>query len=291
MMEWNDLRLVLELARAGSLSGAARVLGVNHGTVSRQLARLEARSGRRFFERLPDGVRPTVEGAAVATRAEAMEAEALALDLELAARAEDGGVLRVTVPPLVADRAFAEDIALWRAEHPRVELHILGDNRILDLHRREADVALRVSHAPADSLWGRKITEQRAGIYASPEFINRYRAALAGEGALPVVGFSAWPQPVAQSIRERFPNAALAVLCDDMMAADSLVRQGVGLTRMPCFMEADGLVRVPGTPLYPYMPIWALTHPDLRAAPLVSGFLRLIARRFSDRASHYLGQE
>ncbi|QDC10184.1 LysR family transcriptional regulator [Oceanicola sp. D3] len=289
MLEWNDLRLVLELARAGSLSGAARVLGVNHGTVSRQLARLEARAGRRFFERLPDGVQPTPEGAATAARAEVMEAEAIALDLELAARAEKGGVLRVTVPPLVADARFAEDIALWRAENPLVELHILGDNRILDLHRREADVAIRVSHAPAESLWGRKIADQRAGLYASPGFITGYRAALTGEGPLPVVGFTAWKEPVARSIRARFPNAVLATLCDDMMAAVSLVKQGIGLTRMPCFMEGEGLVRVPGTPLEPYMPIWALTHPELRHAPLVAGFLRYIARRFSDRAAHYAG--
>ncbi|MFY0632447.1 MAG: LysR family transcriptional regulator [Vannielia sp.] len=291
MMEWNDLRLVLELARAGSLSGAARVLGVNHGTVSRQLARLEARAGRRFFERLPEGVRPTGEGEAVAARAEAMEAEAIALDLELAARAEKGGVLRVTVPPLVADAAFAEDIALWQADNPLVELHILGDNRILDLHRREADVAIRVSHAPAESLWGRKITDQRAGLYASKGFTTRYQAALAGAGPLPVVGFTAWEAPVAPSIRARFPNATLAALCDDMMAAVSLVKQGIGLTRMPCFMEGPGLVRVPGTGLSPYMPIWALTHPELRHAPLVAGFLRFIAGRFSGRRGHYMGQE
>ncbi|MBY6153195.1 LysR family transcriptional regulator [Vannielia litorea] len=291
MLEWNDLRLVLELARAGSLSGAARVLGVNHGTVSRQLARLEARSGTRFFERLPEGVRPTVEGATVATRAEAMEAEAIALDLELAARTGEGGVLRVTIPPLLADARFAEDIALWQAEHPAVELHILGDNRILDLHRREADVAIRVSHAPAESLWGRKITDQRAGLYASEGFLNRYRAALEGEGALPVVGFTAWEAPVAKSIRARFANATLAALCDDMVAAESLVRQGIGLTRMPCFMGGRGLLRVPGTPLVPYMPIWALTHPDLRNAPLVAGFLRFIAGRFSGRSAHYLGSD
>lgn len=291
MIDWNDMRLVLELARAGSLSGAARRLGVNHGTVSRQLARLEARAGRRLFDRLPEGVRPTAEGATVATRAEAMEAEAIALDLELAARRGEGGVLRVTIPPLMADARFAEDIALWRAEHPAVELHILGDNRILDLHRREADVAIRVSHAPAESLWGRKITDQRAGLYASEGFLNRYQAALAGEGALPVVGFTAWEEPVARSIRSRFPNAALSALCDDMIAAASLVRQGLGLTRMPCFLGETGLVRVPGTPLVPYMPVWALTHPDLRNAPRVAGFLRFIARRFSGRSAHYLGAD
>ncbi len=294
MRDWNDLRLILELARARSLAGAARALEVNHATVSRQLARLEARVGHRYFDRVPTGLRPTPEGEVAAARAEAMEVEAIALDLELAARAgEDRGVLRVTVPPLLADRAFAEDIAIWRAAHPRAELMILGDNRILNLHRREADIAIRIQNDPSETLWGRKITDQRAGLFATAEFVARHGAALSGQGGVPIIAFTAWDRPIAPAILAEVPNAQVAATCDDMLAAVSLVAAGIGFTRMPCFVSraVPGLVRLPGTGLSAYPPVWVLTHPDLRRAPLVAGFLRLVAGRYSGRAAHYLGAE
>ncbi|WP_068110292.1 LysR family transcriptional regulator [Tropicimonas marinistellae] len=293
MLDWNDLRLILEIARAGSLSGAARKMGVNHATVSRQLQRLETSSARRFFERMPDGMIPTADGEVAVARAETMEAEVLALDLDLTARAPGSGVLRVTVPPLMADAAFARDIALWRDTHPNVDLHLLGDNRILDLHRREADVAIRIQRHPSESLWGRKVANQRAGYYATPAFVERHAAALAGDGPLPLVGFTAWDRPIAPSILERFPNTVLAALCDDMIAARSLVREGIAFTRMPHFIGGTdpALVRLPGTEMSSYAPIWVLTHPDLRRAPLVAGFLRFIAERFSGRAAYYAGPD
>ena len=154
MRDWDSLRYVLAIARDGGLSGAARALGVNHATVSRQLARAEEAAGTVLFTRLPTGLQPTEAGERAIVRAAAIEAEIMALDLELASTDDAWtGSLTVTVPPLVAATGFADDLAAYRAVYPRVDLTVLGTNEPLNLHRREADIAIRVSNAPPESLW------------------------------------------------------------------------------------------------------------------------------------------
>jgi len=287
------LRYVLAIYREGGISGAARVLDVTHATVSRQLARAEAALGAALFIRLATGVEPTQAGREVAARAEAIEAEMLALDLALAAR-EQTERLRVTIPPLMVDRFFAEDIALFRKENPQVFIEVRGDNRLLDLHRREADVALRIAHEPTESLWGRIIARQRNGWFASPVFCEEHRAVLNGEvaGPLPVITFSRWPSPVPKDLLTQVPLAEPVIECDDMAAALPLMRAGLGMSRAPWVIgNADpGLVHLPQLPLRNYAPIWVLTHPDLRRNALVRKFMGFVAGRYEARATEYLGE-
>ena len=292
MRDWDMLRYVLAIAREGGLSGAARALGVNHATVSRQLDRAEASAATRLFDRRATGLVPTEAGKVATERAAAIEAEFLALDLALTARDERAtGKLTVSLPPLLAASGIAEDIATFCAAYPGVELTVLGDNAIHDIHRRETDVAIRVSRDPSESLWGRIVSQQRAGWFASPEFLDRHGTALASQSDVPIVSFSAWPEPVPNAVRSAIPQARIAVTSDDMISAVALCEAGLGMVRMPLFLgqRLTGVVQVPGMPLIDYMPIWCLTHPDLRRVPRISEFMRIVGEGFAARRTLYTG--
>lgn len=292
MRDWDSLRYVLAIAREGGLSGAARALGVNHATVSRQLSRAEEATGIHLFTRLPTGLRPTAAGDQAIARAAAMEAEVLALDLAFASADHTStGALTVTVPPLVAASGLADDIAAFRSVYPRVDLTVLGSNEPLNLHRREADVAVRVSREPPESLWGRIVTQQKAGWYATASFLERHP--VPGDGPVPVISFSSWGEPLPKSLLTHVPGATVAVASDDMISAVALVKSGIGMARMPHFLGASDpdLIQVPRLPLVDYMPIWVLTHPDMRRVPRVAAFMRFVADGFASRRRLYEGED
>ncbi|NIY79045.1 MAG: LysR family transcriptional regulator [Rhodobacteraceae bacterium] len=295
MTDWDSLRYILAVAREGGLSGAARVLGVNHATVSRQLAKAEDAAGVRFFTRLASGLQPTEAGQVAISHAEEVEARMVALDMALAARDEtEEGELKVTIPPLMAEDNFAEDIKEFKALHPGIDVHLLGATEVLNLHRREADVAIRVTQAPEESLWGRMVTPQRAGWFASPEFVERYKDVFERrdmDTALPYIGFSAWFASTPAGLFSELPPVRVAIKTDDMVSAMSLARQGMGMVRTSHLLGSSDpkLVRVPGVPLSDHTPIWVLTHPDLRHVPRVTEFMRFIANRITARRALYMG--
>ncbi len=293
MDDWDSLRFVLAAGREQSLSAAARLLGVNHATVSRQIARYEGKLGQPLFLRLPDGLAVTETGRAVMAHAARVEEEVLSLDLALKAAQHHAEHLIITAPPLLVDHHFAQDIETFRARHPNVTLEILGENRVLNLHRREADVALRISHDPAESLWGRVIARQQSGWFASAAFRKTYAKVLSGEdhGVLPFISFKTWTWASPQDLITRYPEARAVLECDDLQAALSFMRSGMAVSRTPWFIgHADAqLEHVPELPLRNYAPIWVLTHPDLRENALVRSFMTFIAGRFSARDECYSG--
>ena len=135
--------------------------------------------------------------------------------------------------------------------------------------------------------------DQKRGIYASKGFVATYQQQLeTGQGAVPVIGFSHWSEPILRDIRQRFPNAKRATTCDDHFVAQTLVRAGHGMTRLPCYIgESDPeMMRVPGSELTEYAPIWVLIHPDARANQRIAAFVSFIARRFRQRQALFLGQ-
>ena len=230
MTDWDSLRYILAVAREGGLSGAARVLGVNHATVSRQLAKAEDTAGVRFFTRLASGLQPTEAGQVAIAHAEEVEARMVALDMALAARDEtEEGELKVTIPPLLADNHFAQDLKTFKELHPAIDLQIVGATEVLNLHRREADVAIRVTQSPEESLWGRMMSSQRAGWFAAPSFIEQYKDVIEGrdtETHLPYIAFLAWAQTNPTALFADLPSCRVAMRTDDMITAMALARQG-----------------------------------------------------------------
>src|SRR6516165_7434252 len=145
-MNWDDLRHLLAIARAGTLSGAARRLAVNQTTVARRLAALEAALGVRRFDRAEGRLHPTKAGEIALARAAEVEQEieALAQGVTGADR-EPAGLVRVTTVPILANHLLVPAVPALSARHPRIRLELIADSRNLSLTRREADLALRLS--------------------------------------------------------------------------------------------------------------------------------------------------
>lgn len=286
MSGWGDLEAVLMTVRHGGLSPAARVLGVSHVTVARRIAQAEERLGALLFNRLPQGYVATAAGRSAARTAEAMEAAAAELDLAIAGRDSTlAGDLVLTAPPVLVAPVLADLLAGFAARHPQIRLKLLATNDTLNLHRREADIAIRVSRSPAETLWGVQATEQRAGFYISARsFAER------GPTGVAWVGFSHWPG-VPEAVSQVYGAVAEAVVFDDMVAVLGAVQAGLGAARMPCCIGdgTPGLIRLPETPLEDYAPIWLLAHREMRNVPRLQAFMAFAAAELRARRGLFCG--
>ena len=193
MKDWNDLRLVLAVQRAGALTAAARAIGVDHSTAFRRLKTLEERVGVRLFERLPGGTyEPTEAGARMAAAAERMEDEALALDRAIAGvDHRPAGRLRVTCSETLAHARLTGHLAGFRRAYPGILVELVIENRVLSLTRREADVAIRPTRPREGDLWGRKLAGVAWAVYGAPEVVAELGALGGVEdfGRCPVIGW------------------------------------------------------------------------------------------------------
>lgn len=296
MDNWDDLRLALAIHRAGSVSGAAKQLNLNHATVSRRLASAEERIGTRLFERIGTGMRPTAAGKKLIESASRLEKDIDALDITIAANDKRlEGPLRITAPQLIIEAMLAEIIRDFSEVYPRVEMSLNASNDIVNLHRREADVAIRISNEPAPSLFGPVATSQKAGFFASRDYLAKLDThSPTPEAHTPgYVAFHWWGTDVPKPLAEIHPTARVALVVDDMIAAVAAVRNGIGIGRMPCFVANmhDDLVPVPGCPFEPYLDIWVLTHPELKRVERVRKFMQFAAERIRARKNYFVSWE
>ncbi|WP_415402566.1 LysR family transcriptional regulator [Tateyamaria sp. SN3-11] len=288
-MDWGDLRFVLETVRHGGLSGAARALGVNHATVARRIAAAEAALGTPLFDRRPTGYVPTQAGTDAAHTAETFESHGATLTRAIAARdATINGPLTVTAPPLLIQCAIAPVLGAFAQAYPEVELTVLGANAPLNLAHREADVAIRISDTPDPDLVGRQVAEQRSTVYASKAYLERLDAD--PDKRLDWLRFLHWEAPNS-AVMQAYPNLRIAMHMDDMAGMLGAVRAGLGATRMPCFLgDSDpDLARLPGIPLFPYPPVWVLTHADMRAVPRIAAFTSFVSGALRAKRADFAG--
>jgi DNA-binding transcriptional LysR family regulator len=295
MMDWDDLRFVLAVQRGGGVSGAARALNVNHSTVSRRISALEKRIGVRLFDRLPSGYAPTEAGQEAVAAAQDMELTVLALDRTVAARDNrPSGTVTVTAPLMIIMGPFMDALVGFRQRHPQIDVQIRATNDLLSLERRESDVAIRASDAPDESLFGLRVTEQRAAAYASPDYLARHREALAerpAEAELEWLGHLDQTAPPTQ-VTAVYPRTRLALPTNDKLAALAAAKAGLGICRLPCFWgdRDPGLRRVPGLPLARYPDKWLLTHPDLASVERIRLFMRFATEAIRPLRPLFMGE-
>jgi len=265
-LPWDDLRHVLAIARAGSLSGAARALGVNHSTVFRRLQALERRLEARLFERQRTGYAETAAGADILAAAERVEAEVAALERRLAGRDQRlSGTVRLTAPDDIAEHLLMTPLARFRAAYPDLNLELVLDNRMLSLTRRESDLAVRPTLNPPEDLLGRRIGPIATAIYAAPT-PSGVRPPYRGPAQETWVGWDEGlgPPGVAAWMRRHVPAAAVKYRANSLLNQFAAVRAGIGVGALPCFLGDRGLARL--APPEPDMAseLWLLSHRDLR---------------------------
>lgn len=285
---WDDLRTVLAVVRHGSLAGAGAALGVNYTTVARRIHRLELALGAPLFERLPEGYRPTEAAQLVAERAAAMEVQHDTLLRRLQGRDQSlRGLLVITAPQLLIGPYLAPVIAQFQAQNLEVDLSIRATNNLLDLNRREADLAIRVSRDPGDSLTGLRLCAQDNASFASPELAARIAAD--PSACIDWLVYEQTPNVPKLSL-EKYPNARVALMFDDMIAMLGAAIAGLGVVRMPMFLGRanKGLVQVPMLPPQPYMDIWLVGHPDVWSSAKVAAFRAILVPHFRARRAAFV---
>ena len=282
MDDWNDLRLVLAVARAGSLTGAAEVLRVNHSTAFRRLGSLEQRLGVRLFERLPGGTYlATAAGERAAAAAERIETEAAALGRDIAGQdVRLTGRLRVTSSETLAFRLLTPAIRRFRDAHPGITVELVIDNRVLSLSRREADIALRVMRPTEGDLHGRKLADIAWTVYAPREMGASGEDSLGALSHLPVIGWEDGVRGInaAEWLDRHVPDTQIVYRTNSVVNQLVAAKAGLGAAVLPCYLgdpEAD-LVRLFDPVRELARELWIVTHADLRRTARVRAFLDIV---------------
>jgi DNA-binding transcriptional LysR family regulator len=274
-LAWDDIRHFLAVARGGSLSAAARQLGVEHSTVARRIAALEGRIGVRLFDRLPRSWALTDEGQALVGAAERLEDEALAFNRAAMAATATQGKVRVSAPPVFASHFLVPQLAARAAHWPGIVLEVIGETRSVNLHRREADVALRLMRPSEPGLAARKLGAMTMRLYAAPAWLAR------PQSTWQFVGYG---EPLSEVPQQRLlariaGERPFVLLTNDLAALHRACRAGLGLAMLPSFHARDdsALVEVPREEDPVLREIWSVIHPDVRRSPRVRLMADLIA--------------
>ncbi|WP_352144731.1 LysR family transcriptional regulator [Gluconobacter cerinus] len=287
MIDWDDVRYFLAVARGGSVRSAASRLKVNHSTVLRRIAQLEERLGAQIFEKLPAGYRLTLAGREIIEFAAQMEASSHQLETRVLGRDQTvRGLLRVTLPPFLATHLLMPDLAEFSRRHPDIEMNVVPTGAVANLTNRDADVAIRIvlnrDTLPLN-LHGMIGPVVSSGIYMSRDLLVAWRSdrppsirwIVANTEGQP--GWAREGEVRTTGALFRTPDAETQIVA---------VQQGIGMTKLPCFVgDVDpSLVRVPNTELYGHGTLWLLTQGETRKTKRVRLFTEFISRRLAAHA-------
>jgi DNA-binding transcriptional LysR family regulator len=294
-VHWDDVRVLLAFFRAKNQDEAARTLGVDRSTIGRRLAALEKSLGTRLVVRTPDGVRPTDAANRLRAHAERMETEATELKHAATAREERiSGVVRVATTEALGTQLIARGLLRLCAEHPELEVEILAANRVFDLARGEADVALRVSPVRGASLRVRCIARHPIGLFASSSYAKargapRAPSALRGHHVLiPSGELSRLPE---SRWLTSCPGVKVALRSNSMPVLVAAAREGRGVVPLGLGwgdQEAD-LERLFVLDTLPKRAVWLVTRSDGVTRPaikVVSGWIAMLFGPASRGSEH-----
>lgn len=277
-VHWDDLKTVMHLVREGSLANAADTLGISYTTVARRVKRAEDDLGLPLFERLADGYHATDAGQEVARKAAAMETQENDLMRGLAGASQSlSGVLTVTAPQLVCTTLLAPVFEEFIETYPEVDLHIRASIALLDLNRREADVAIRISDDPGDSLIGRRLLSQRNAVYGTQTWADQI--AQDPKKLIEWIVLEQF-QDLSGEVCADFPNHRARMVTDDMMTMIKAACAGMGVVRMPTVLaeQYDCLKPIAQIAQRDIPDMWMVAHRDVWSSARVSAFRAILVK-------------
>jgi DNA-binding transcriptional LysR family regulator len=284
-LDWNQLKAFLETAETGSLSAAARKLGLTQPTLSRQVAAIEQRMGVTLFERVGKAMALTPTGLDLLEHARAMGAAAEALRLAATGRSQAvGGVVSISATDAVAAHLLPPLVRQLREKEPGIAIEVISSNALSDLLRREADIAIRHVKPEQPDLIARFIRQAAANFYASEAWVKVHGHPRRAEEAahLPFVGSDRSGQFLAYLRQHGLPVSEenFSCYCDHSVAHWALVRQGMGIGAMMDEIARDtpGIVRVLDDVPPVRFPIWLVTHRELRTSQRIRVVFEALAQ-------------
>ncbi len=278
-MDWDDIRYFLALARTGSLSGAARVLGVTHVTVSRRIARLESERKVKLFDRRQKGFQLSTAGERLLAEGEAVENSCLQFERKIRGQSDVlAGPLTLSIPEVTL-LDLSAPIAEFMRAYPDIELTVLATSEQLNLNQLQADVLIRMTDHPPELLLGRRLADIPLYVYGTKDYVAEINGDI--ENAHWVV----WQAVFGKSDGDKYfrglvpnPQIALRTNCNAQLLA--MVRKGglLGLMTEPAARAYPELRAVSTTPIVT-TGLWLLTHSDLRDSARVRCFMQFMVER------------
>jgi DNA-binding transcriptional LysR family regulator len=282
-VSWDEFRLVKAIAETGSLAGAGDVLALNHSTVFRRLNTLEHDLGSRLFERARTGYVPTPAGEEMVALAARMFDDITEFERKVAGRdVKPSGELRVTTNDSLVAHLTTPMFGAFCKQYPEIKLDIVVDNRALNLTRRDADVAIRATSEPPETLVGRRIASIAWSVYGSKDTkiaqtndpSDLATQTWIGFGdAIGNIGPARWMSRAVHSSKVFYK-------LNTVLGLSQAIEAGLGVGFVPCFIgdKAPGLTRLLQTPMVFDASLWVLTHPDLKNSARVRAFIDFMSR-------------
>ena len=269
---WDELRTFVEVARDGSLSGAARRLGLTQPTVGRHIDALEAALASTLFTRSPRGLAPTPAALALAPHGEAMAAAAAALSRTASGEAAaDRGIVRVTASEVVGCEVLPPILAAFHAEHSGITVELALTNRNEDLSRRDADIAVRMVRPTQRGLLARRIGASRVALYAHRDYLARFGEprSLADLKNHCLIGFDRDNRSFrsAGEFARRQTREDFGFRCDSDLAQLAALRAGVGVggCQENIARRTPELLAVLPNAIQYALEVWLVMHQDLKS--------------------------
>lgn len=285
-MDWRLLKVFLAIADTGSLSGASKMLGVNHSTIFRQLQALESGIGVKLLEKIDNKYVLTMMGEDVLREGRKISDIFELIDRRIAgANLRPKGTVKITAPYNIVNRYLPEMLQGFSKDYPAITIDLQSSNLDLNLNNRQADIAIRATPAPAEHLVGRKLCQIPWGVYGSSSYTDTYgmpkvlgdleqHRLIGGSGAmLNLPGFD-W-------VKNHYPNA-ITMTCDELTAMSYFAEHGHGLAFLPLDQARKGIIKLFDFPPGKTSNLWLLTHADLRNVERI----RLVTHHLAERFTH-----
>lgn len=287
-MQWDDARIFLAVAREGSFSNAAKRLGVQHSTVSRRIRALEQQIASPLVERKASGYVLTEAGEELKETALRIEKELLSFEGAVGGQSDDAsGELRITAIANMASTVLMPYFARFSAAHPSIELNIQVTNNSVRLSEREADVAIRQTNKPGETLIGTRLTTVASAVYGARAYCADVKA---GKVAEKWVGVDCCDYHRTWT-KQAWPQAEHEFYVDETSLTLAALKQGLGVGFLPCFLgdSEPELTRFREPEVRHELGLWLLYHRDLRNTKRVTLFREHLQREIKQAVSLFEG--
>lgn len=277
-MDWDDLRFVLAVSKAGSLARAAHTLHVDHTTVGRRVAAAERALGVSLFTRTTTGLVPTADAERLLASMHGVEQAVLTVERGAQRDLLEGNI-RVTSPETFGVSYIAPRLAAFAQEHPGLTVELVPAGEVLDLGRRQAEIAVRMFRSKREGLRVRRVGSVSYGLYASRTYLGRHP--LKSKDALhehAILGAPSARDVESVWLRKLNARARPSFVSTFSLALLAAARASAGIAVLPRYLgDVDDTLRHIAMPDEPAEPVWLTVHEDLKATPRVRTLLDFLA--------------
>lgn len=288
-MNWDDLKIILAISRCCTISGAASQLNVQHSTVSRRIKAFEKQLGTNLIRRNKGSYELTKAGIKFRDAALKVEKEIISAEGALLSKNDPlKGTLRITTISSLASTILMPMFSAFSKAHPQIDLHIMVSNSTASLANREADVAIRLSNAPPESLIGKHVVTVSSTVYGSSDYLEKHNKNKDDVKWLGVTccGFhKKWT-------KESCDITTHQLNIDDALLTTAALREGLGVSYLPCCIgdTEPTLVRYCEPDSKFDLGLWILIHTESKHNARVLAFRNFMIIAIEKQQNSFAGK-